>query len=95
VSVVLSSRVRRATHGKHVCFLCRCKIDAGSRYNDARIADQGTVYTVREHLACIDFMHSHPDYWDSDEGWDCETFANVKSDHAAGLCGCPSEAVES
>lgn len=49
---VLSEHHRRAAHGRHVCQLCRGRIAARTLYVDTRIADDGTVYTWREHSEC-------------------------------------------
>ena len=51
---VLASTIRRAAHGRHRCGWCHETIAARERYRDLRIADYGTVWTWREHLACCD-----------------------------------------
>lgn len=64
---VLADNIRRAAHGLHVCGLCRHRIDRGERYRDARIADDGTVWTWREHLRCGDFIRKATEpYGDAD-----------------------------
>ena len=52
MATLLTEKVRRAAHGLHRCGWCGDKIAAGERYNDQRIADNGTVYTWREHRGC-------------------------------------------
>lgn len=60
---LLSHTVRRAAHGKHVCRFCRRLIAAGERYNDDRLAEDGSAYTFRSHVDCLDAWSS----WDPDE----------------------------
>lgn len=48
----LAEYTRKAAHGKHRCGWCWELIAQGEEYRDQRIADDGTVYTWREHIAC-------------------------------------------
>lgn len=65
MTTLLAHHHRRAAHGKHRCGLCGRNIAQGELYEDQRCADEGTVYTVRSHLACVSAYHSwEPDYDD-------------------------------
>ncbi len=75
----LSSRTRRAAHGKHRCGYCRQTIDRGEKYDDTRCAGDGTVWTWRSHLRCLVFLQEVVDPYDWDEGIDAVSFA----DHVA------------
>ena len=52
MSTVLADTIRRAAHGRHRCGWCRQTIAAREQYRDLRMADYGTAWTWREHLAC-------------------------------------------
>lgn len=77
----VTENIRKAAHGKHVCQLCLTRIAAGERYRDARMAEDGTMWTWREHLDCSEFMLLH----ECDE-WDAIGYANLMREHEAGLC---------
>lgn len=60
--IVLASFHRRAAHGLHRCCWCGSNINPRERYLDLRIATDGTVYTQRQHLACIDKVNRYGAY---------------------------------
>ena len=62
-ATVLADHVRRAAHGLHRCALCGRPIPARTKYSDRRIADNGTAYTWREHLACADLLERAARYF--------------------------------
>ena len=55
---LVTERVRRAAHGRHVCGWCHKNIAARERYRDQRCAGDGTMWTWREHLACCDRINA-------------------------------------
>ena len=61
---MLTTRNRRAAHGKHVCVLCLRRIAKDEVYEDQRCADYGTAYTVRSHLACVAAYSSWKPDWE-------------------------------
>ena len=77
MTTMLSQRTRKAAHGKHRCGYCRQPIAAGEKYDDARIADLGTVWTWRSHLRCLAFLRdvAEQDTWD--DGIDAVLFADL------------------
>jgi hypothetical protein len=74
---LLAHHTRRASNGRHRCGWCGKRIAAGERYTDQRIADNGTVYTWREHPACAariwKWAYAHglrdDDFTDAREMW--------------------------
>lgn len=63
---VMSSKVRRAAHGRHRCYLCGRNIRARSEYLDTRISGEGTAFTNRAHVECDRLMDSAINYWSLD-----------------------------
>lgn len=70
MSTLLAEYKRKAAHGKHRCGWCLERIAAGEIYCDQRIADDGHVFTWREHITCGElawaYLHSDGIY-DGDE----------------------------
>jgi len=65
VSTLLAHHKRRAAHGLHRCGWCGNHIVKGEQYTDQRIADDGTVWTWREHITCAaQFWH-----WWQEQGY--------------------------
>ena len=94
VSTPLSQCHRRAAHGRHQCSLCLALIAQGELYEDQRVADSGTAYTLRSHLSCVSAFRSwDPDY---DDGY---LLGDLSGGHippcllawrnASGPCACP------
>lgn len=52
VSTVLSHKVRRAAHARHLCGFCGKSIAIGSDYLDLRAVADRTAYTWKAHLEC-------------------------------------------
>jgi hypothetical protein len=77
MATLLAEHTRKAAHGRHRCGWCDEYITAGEHYNDQRVADEGTVYTWREHFACRDriwpWLRKHgittDDFYDPWEVW--------------------------
>lgn len=61
---ILADNIRRSAHGRHRCGWCLRLIAAREQYRDLRQAQDGTVWTWREHLACGAFMLRHADPFD-------------------------------
>lgn len=81
---VIASNERRAAHGLHRCVFCGKPIGERERYLDLRCRDNGTVWTQRQHLACMDLMQRYcEDRGIDDEDWtDWQEMLAWEADHA-------------
>jgi hypothetical protein len=87
---ILADNIRRAAHGKHRCGWCQRPIAARERYRDVRQAEDGTVYTWREHLACAAFMHRHADPFDWPIEYPVEAYNEMVEMHGDPLSESPT-----
>jgi hypothetical protein len=65
--IVLASHKRRASHGLHPCAWCLQRIALGEWYIDLRVASDGTCWTQRQHIACLDLVNRYCAYHAVDE----------------------------
>ena len=80
MTTLLTSSIRRAAHGRHICELCFRRITQGEKYEDARCCGDGTAWTFRSHLSCASAYASWEPY---EEGY---TLADLSDGH---LPPCP------
>jgi hypothetical protein len=78
---LLSSKRRHAAHDRHRCQVCFRRIAKGELYEDSRCADNGTAWTFRAHLDCLDALYS----WGPDED-ECGYLTDYSDGH---LPPCP------
>ena len=75
---VLSDTVKKARK-KHICDFCGCPIEIGEMYANQSIACDGSVYTWKAHIICMDALS----IFDMDNGWgdgvDWQTFQDCIS----------------
>lgn len=78
---ILADNIRRAAHSRHRCGWCQRTIAARERYRDIRQAQDGTVWTWREHLRCAAFVARHVDPFDWPIEFPDEVYRDLVEQH--------------